>query len=286
MGPEQLYLLPPEEFTAARDAAAKAAKADPDVARSLKALRRPSVAAWLVNRLVAEQPGLVDQLLDLGPALAAAQAQGDGDELRALGGQRRALVDAVVATAVELADRPVSAAVRDEVASTLEAGLSDPGAAGAVRSGRLVRALSYAGFGGVDLDGAVAVGGARPAAPQKKPTRKPAKEASRAAERAERIAAAETEALHAAGRLDDAVRACETAESERAAAEEHATAADAEVDRLRAALEEAEAAARAARSERKRAGEAADRAVHQVRTRQAAEEKARAELDRLRREKD
>ncbi len=49
--------------------------------------------------------------------------------------------------------------MRDEVAATLEAGLSDPASADAVRSGRLVRALSYAGFGGVDLDGAVAAPG-------------------------------------------------------------------------------------------------------------------------------
>lgn len=279
MGPEQLYLLPPEEFTAARDAAAKAAKAagHVGVAKELKSLRRPSVSAWLVNRLVAEQPDLVDQLLDLGPALAAAQAQGQGDELRALGTQRRALVDAVVTSAVQLAHRPVSVAVRDEVASSLEAGLSDPGAADAVRSGRLVRALSYAGFGGVDLSGAVAVAATRPpAAPRKKPEHD---------DRAERIAAAEAAALEAAGRLDDAVRACEAAERERVVADEHATAGDAEVERLRAALEEAEAAARRARSKRKHATESAAKAVHLVRTRQSAEEAARAELDGLRREK-
>ena len=277
---EELYRLAPEDFTAASDHAAKEAKAagDAGTAKELKALRKPSVGAWLVNRLVQEQPDLVDQLLDLGPALAAAQADGDGDELRALGAQRRALVDAVVSTAGELAGRPVSAAVRDEVSSTLEAGLSDPGAAEAVRSGRLVRALSYAGFGGVDLDGAVAVTAARSAAAPRK------KEAPRN-DRPERIAAAEAAALEAAGRLDDAVRACEAAERERVAAEERARAADAEVARLRSALEQADTAARQARSERKSAAEAADKAVHAVCTRQAAEEKARTALDQLRREK-
>lgn len=277
---EALYQLSPEDFTAARDDAAKAAKAAGDAAsaKELKALRKPSVGAWLVNRLVQEQPGLVEQLLDLGPALAAAQAKGAGDELRALGAQRRELVDAVVSTAVDLAGRPVSAAVRDEVASTLEAGLSDPGAAEAVRSGRLVRALSYAGFGGVDLEGAVARTTTRPpAAPKNRPVT--------ADDRAQRVAAAEAAALEAAGRLDDAARACEAAERERAAADEHALTADAEVERLRTALEQAEAAARQARSERKHATEAAEKALHLVRTRQTAEEKARSELDRLRREK-
>ena len=279
MGPEQLYLLPPEEFTAARDDAARAAKADGDAetAAQLKALRRPSVAAWLVNRLVAEQPDLVEQLLALGPALAEAQAAGQGDDLRALGAQRRELVGAVVAQAVELGERATTAAVRDEVASTLEAALADPEAAEAVRSGRLVRALSYAGFGGVDLDGAVAAAAARsPAAPKRKVGVKD--------DRTERVAAAEAAALEAAGRLDDAVRACEAAERERVAADVHAAAADDEVERLRTALEAAEAAARQARSERKRATESAERAVHLISTRQSAEETARAALDRLRRE--
>lgn len=273
MGPEQLYLLPPEEFTAARDAATTAARPDADAVRALKALRKPSVAAWLVNRLVAEQPALVAQLLDLGPALAAAQADGDGDELRALGGQRRALVDAVVATAVDLADRPVSAAVRDEVAATLEAGLSDAGAADAVRSGRLVRALSYAGFGGVDLDGAVAVSPARPARARRKDEDG----------RAQRIAVAEAEALEAAGRLDDAVRLCERAQRDQTAAQGAADQARAQVELLRAQLSEAEAAAAQADSRRRKADKAADAAVETVRRRQDAEERARAELDRLRR---
>lgn len=271
MGPEQLYLVPPEEFTAARDAAVRAARGDAGTAKALKALRKPSVAAWLVNRLVAEQRDLVDQLLDLGPALATAQAQGQGDELRALGAQRRALVDAVVTSAVHLADRPVSASVRDEVASTLEAGLSDPGAADAVRSGRLVRALSYAGFGGVDLDGAVA----RTAAP--------AKVSKKRDDRAERIAVAETAALEAAGRLDDAVRACEKAQRDQTAAQAEADTAHAQVELLRAQLAETEAAATQADSRRRKADKAAEAAVETVRRRQHAEEQARTELDRLRR---
>ena len=284
---EALYRLAPEDFTAARDEAAKVARSsgDADAAKELKALRRPSVAAWLVNRLVDRQGPLVDQLLDLGPALAAAQAQGQGDELRALGGQRRALVDAVVAAAVDLADRPVSAAVREEVASTLEAGLSDPGAADAIRSGRLVRALSYAGFGGVDLDGAVAAGAARPAAASRRRAKAERPTRDTAAERAERIAVAEAEALEAAGRLDDAVRLCEKAQQDQSAAQGVADAAHAQVELLRAQLSEAEAAAAQADSRRRKADKAADAAVETVRRRQDAEERARAELDRLRREK-
>lgn len=277
MGPEQLYLLPPEEFTAARDEAAKTAKADGDAdrAKALKALRRPSVAAWLVNVLVAEQPDLVEQLLALGPGLAAAQSQGQGDELRALGAQRRDLVGAVVRQAVELGDRGVTAAVRDEVASTLETALADAEAAEAVRSGRLVRALSYAGFGGVDLEGAVARTSAAP-----RPKKQPSKADD---DRAERIAAAEAAALQAAGRLDDLVQGCHQAERDLAAARERATRAHQEVERLQAALAAAEAGARAADHERLTAEKASDKTVDAVRRAQRVEEAARAELDRLRR---
>lgn len=279
MGPEQLYTLQPEEFVAARDAAAKAARADgdADAAAQLKALRRPSVSAWLVNRLVREQGDLVEQLLDLGPELARAQAQGQGDELRALGAQRRELVDAVVRQAVALAGRDVTAAVRDEVSSTLETALADPGAAEAVRSGMLVRALSYAGFGGVDLEGAVARTSTSSA------PRKPKAVARKEDDLPDRTAAAEVAALEAAGRLDDAVRACEQAQREQAAAHERAESAHQEVDRLREQLAAAEATAAQADAQRRHADKAADSAVDTVRRRQQAEERARAELDRLRR---
>ena len=162
---EDLYRLPPEQFTAARDAEAKRRKGEGDKegAAELAALRRPSVAAWLLNRLADTSPDLLTGLLDLGPGLAQAQSTGDAAALRSLGAQRRQLVEAVTGAAVAAGGRAVTAAVREEVAGTLEAALSDPRSAQAVRSGRLVRALSYAGFGEVDLSGAVAPA-ARPAA--------------------------------------------------------------------------------------------------------------------------
>lgn len=274
---DRLYALAPEEFTAARDAAAKQAKADGDaeLAKQVKALRKPSVGAWLVNLLASAEDELLEQLLSLGPALAEAQAQGQGDELRQLGAQRRELVGAVTSRAVELGGRPVTAAVRDEVSSTLEAALADAPSADAVRSGRLVRALAYAGFGGVDLEGAVG-GPVRTAAPQKKAPKKKQ-------EPDDRIPQAEAAALEAAGRLDDRVRECERLERERAAVEERAEQAHQEVERLRQALQDAETAAHEADRQRKAAERASEKAVDAVRKAQRTEEQARAELDRLRR---
>lgn len=267
----QLYALAPEEFTAARDAAAKQAKADGDaaLATQVKALRKPSVAAWLVNLLATQEADLLEQLLQLGPALAQAQAQGQADDLRQLGAQRRELVGAVASRAVELGGRSATTALREEVSATLEAALADPPSADAVRSGRLVRALSYAGFGGVDLSGAV--GG-----PERQPTAK-------VVEPDDGVAAAQAAALDAAGRLDDRVRECERREQQRVAAEQRSGQAHQAVDRARQGLHEAEAAAAEADQQRTAADRASEKAVDAVRKAQRAEEQARAELDRLRR---
>src|SRR4051794_15139096 len=211
---EELYSLSPEDFTAARTAAAKQDRAN---AKEISALRKPTVGAWLVNTLARTEPDLLEELLSLGPALAQAQRAGKGDELRALGGQRRELIAAVTDRAFAAADREPTAAARSEVESTLEAALADPDTADAVRTGRLTRALSYAGFGGVDLEGAVALGPARPSG-GKKAAAKSAAPANAAAktkpDRSKDIAAAEERAQDAAGVLDDAVGACQSAQEE------------------------------------------------------------------------
>ena len=317
MNTAELYALPPEEFTTARDAAAKQAKAagDPAAGKELKALRRPSVAAWLVNRLAAEQGALLEQLLALGPALAEAQAAGHADDLRALGRQRRQLVEAVAGTAVSAAGRPVAGPVRDEVVSTLEAALADPSSAEAVRSGRLVRALSYAGFGEVDLSGAVAAGATtasvRPTSVRPESVRPtsspatsspatsspatssparpkggegPARKAEEAAARARTaLAAAEGAAHEAAGRLDDAVRTAERAERA-------ATVAAGALEQAGVQLRQAEETLARALETQDTASGAADEAEAEaesareaVRVAQDDAGAARAELDRLRR---
>lgn len=277
---DRLYALPPEEFTAARTASAAEAKqaGDKRLAKAVAALRRPTVGAWLVNALARAEPGLLEQLLALGPALADAQSKGQGAALRELGEQRRQLVSAVTAKAFEAAGRPDSAAARQEVESTLEAALADAATAQAVRSGRLTRALSYAGFGGVDLDGAVAAGPGKPGAA-------PAREAPgpRRDTRAERVAAAEAAAHEAAGALDDAVRACEQAGREHEAAGRGAQEAAAEVRRAEQALQEARDRRDLADEAARRAGRVEDKAVHAVEQAQQVAEKARAALDRLRR---
>ena len=160
---DELYALAPAAFTAARDERAGQARASGDagLAAGIRKLRRPTVSAWLVNTLVREAPGQVGELLELGESLRAAQQALDGDRLRDLSARRRQLVTAATQEAKQLAARAgqaVSAQVEREVQETLEAALAGPAIADAVRSGRLTRALAYAGLGeGIGESDAVAV---------------------------------------------------------------------------------------------------------------------------------
>jgi hypothetical protein len=149
----QLYALPPEEFTAARGEAVAAARTagDRDLAKQIGALRRPTVAAWLVNLLAHQRPDLIGDLLALGDAMRTAQRNLRGDELRELSGRRRSMVSALARESRALAvaaGRGVRAALPlDEVENTLTAALADPEVAEEVRRGQLVKPVEYAGFG-------------------------------------------------------------------------------------------------------------------------------------------
>ncbi|HEU0104391.1 MAG TPA: hypothetical protein VFR07_18940 [Mycobacteriales bacterium] len=279
-----LYALAPEDFTRVRDEQVKAARAAKDRARAaeLAALRRPTASAYALNALVREEPVLLEQLVELGQALAQAQGGRDAGQLRELGEQRRALVEAVAGRAEVAAGRALGPGPRAEVVATLEAALADPASGQAVRSGRLVRALSYAGFGEVDLDGAV--GAAAPEGPTATAgasASQTSAEQDRRRKAEARRAAAQRAALEAAGALDDAVQAASRAEADRAARQETTEHAARQVlaaeQQLRDARQEREDSEQALR----RATRELERAHDGVRAAQKAAERARAALDRL-----
>ncbi len=157
---EELYAAARGEFTALRDAQAKRWKADADLAAAVKSLRKPSLAAWVVNLLVRREADQVTQVLAVGEALRSAAADLDGDELRALTRQRRQLTAAVAqrarVTAAEAGVR-LTSVVLDQVEDTLTAAMLDAGAGSAVRSGLLVTALAPTGIEPVDVSAAVAL---------------------------------------------------------------------------------------------------------------------------------
>lgn len=149
---DALYAVPPAEFIAARDNEVRAAKerGDREGAQWLAALRRPTTSAWLVNLLYRHQREAVEELMELGGQLTEAARQLSGPELQQLSAQRSQVVQALVATTRRLAAEAgvtVNAATAYEVQSTLGAALADPDVADQVRSGRMLRPASYAGFG-------------------------------------------------------------------------------------------------------------------------------------------
>jgi hypothetical protein len=152
---DELYALPLAAFTPARDARAKELKD-----ARVKALRKPTLAAWVVNLLVRHETEQVDQVLAVGEALREAAAGMDAAQLRELTKQRRQLTAAVTTRARAVARErgvKVTDAVADQVEATLTAAMLDPGAAAAVRSGLLVTPLAATGIDAVDAVAAVAL---------------------------------------------------------------------------------------------------------------------------------
>lgn len=218
----ELYGEVPERFTSSRNDRAKQARSEGDreLAEQVKAFRKPSVGAWLVNLLVRRLGDEVERVLALGEELRDAQANLDGEELRTLDRQRRELTMTVTSQARSLArelGHKVSDQVSEQVEDTLRAAMADPSAAAAVRSGCLVETLSPSGFGEVEVENAVAV----PAMPSRsKPRPSSKKRAREDAKAREALAAAEHDLGEAAQRLGEAQDAARTAQEARRAAEE------------------------------------------------------------------
>jgi hypothetical protein len=143
-----LYEGKPEEFTALRTDLAAAAKkrGDADTAKQISAARRPTTAAWVVNRLAIRDPDTRTRLAGLGERLKDAHSAMDGNRIRELTREQRRLVDDVARTAFEEAElAEPNAALRDDVTGTLQAAIADPDVA--ARLGRLTKAEQWTGFG-------------------------------------------------------------------------------------------------------------------------------------------
>jgi hypothetical protein len=175
-----LYAVAPDEFMATRTELAKEARAAGDAAAAtqIEKLRKPTVAAWVVNALVLDDPTSVDRLTDLGERLRTAQERLDAGKLRELTTERRQLVDELTRQALTRAKkRQPPAGLRDEVSGTFEAAVADPDVA--ARLGRLPRAEQWSGFGFLPSGSpqlTVVRGGPGAPAPKKTPPRRSAAE--------------------------------------------------------------------------------------------------------------
>ncbi|MDX6478609.1 MAG: hypothetical protein QOG29_1196, partial [Gaiellaceae bacterium] len=151
---EQLYGLPLEEFTGARnELAARLKKAGQgETGEQVRALRKPSVAVWTVNQLARRHPDAVDSLIGSGASLRAAQSEAfrgrGGDAVREATRAEREALRAVTRLAEQLLAaerRPVGAQTLERVNATLRAASVDPAAAELLRAGRLPDELESPG---------------------------------------------------------------------------------------------------------------------------------------------
>jgi len=215
---DDLYGLPLERFTSARDALARSlAKSDREEAGRVKKLRKPTVAAWAVNQLVRTQPKAIEALFAAGDALAEAQAKGQTDDLRAAMTAQRDAQQTLVSRAEGLLDedgRALSAAVLERVGETLRAASLDPETRIEVESGCLTKELQLSGFLGLASGRSV-----RP-----KPKAKPDQATHRAAR--ERQQQAEAELRRARSELETADRELAGAQHRRDAAAKALTRAE------------------------------------------------------------
>ena len=200
---DQLYGVPPEDFTARRTQLAAAAKkrGDKEGAKLIGAARRPTTAAWVVNALVRGDDSARVRLADLSERLRAAHASMDGARIRELSSAQRKLIEELARTGFDAAGlTDPSAALRDDVVGTLQAAIADPEVA--TRLGTLAKAERWSGFGDFGATSAVVAERPSAASPPKprEPTATPAPPAAevRAARKRKTAAAAAVEAAETA----------------------------------------------------------------------------------------
>lgn len=288
---DRLYGLPLPEFTPRRDELAKELKADDkELSAQVKALKKASVAAWVVNLLVRRDPDQVTQVLQVGEALRQAQDDLDATQLRELTRQRRQLTSAVTGQARRLAvehGQKVTQSVADQVEATLTAAMIDPGAAEAVRSGLLLTALASTGVGESDLTGALAVPELAgfipssldepepPGPPELHVVPDPDADAKKRAAAQEALAAATT-------RVEEADAALGEANAAVAEVEARSLQVQAEIEELRRRIEEHETEQDAVDDELEEARAAAEQAREELSVADADRRKAEQALARLR----
>ena len=262
----ELYRSAPEGFIAARDGLAKRLRddgRDADAAE-VKKLRRPTVAAWALDRLADVAPDTVGALLDAGAELARAQratlSGRDPQALREATARRRDLVaelSQLAADALRDADRSPDPHLED-IRGTLEAASVDEEIGERLRTGTLERtSRPSAGFGDISGLQLVSRRDDTPGMPEAAPA---------AETRSARVGDAE-HARELAAQIRRLRRDREAAERKSAAAEEararmaeQVASMQSRLDAARAKLRDAESSASELRMIAKRAAKALDAA--------------------------
>jgi hypothetical protein len=269
---DQLYQLPLDAFTAARNALAKTAG---PAAADVKSLAKPPIAAWAINQVYWRGRPAFHALMASAAALRAAHTavtSGKRGDLRAASEAHEAALEAVLKAALAVlkdAGHPPTDATKQAIANTLRAlpASTEP-------PGRLTEVLQPTGFellAGLQLAASSGRGSAAPkAAPP--PAPKPAPRTKDAAH--ERAVARAKDAVAAAQRTErTADEAARRDEFEAAKATRDAERAAAALAKARAAFEDAQEAlaiAERAADESARKRDAAARRVRESATALAA----------------
>jgi hypothetical protein len=246
---DRLYGLPREQFVGERDALAKQLRADGrrDEAATVKALPKPTVAAWAANQAVRSQKRAARELWKAGDALSAAQdavlsGKGSGAKLREASERERAAVETLVDAARGLLGQSggdLSEATIERVRDTLHAGAIDAQARDEVAAGRAVRERSPQGLFGADPFAAPAPRRPAKAEPESEPEAKPARRPKREG-KGDDAAARKREREETAERKREEAEARKREREEAAARERERRAAASRVDKAQRALEQAQ----------------------------------------------
>ena len=264
---DRLYSLPLAEFVAERNALAKTLRAAGERERSdeVKALAKPNVPAWAVNRLWHGERAAFDRLLEAAAAVRDAVSAGSGQrEAAARRSKASRSLMGLAKKHLSEAAHPTTPAVLQKISHTLDAVVAlgverlDP------QPGRLSRDLEPPGFdflAGLQLPLAPKRSTRRRKTPAKKATAvrrspKPAKPRPAAAaekRQTQRIAAARKTLEEGRAALAKAAEKSETLQRELVAARKRA-------DRTADEAKRAEQAAKKAAAEAERASERASQA--------------------------
>lgn len=279
----ELYALPPEEFTGARDALARRLRADGDKAGAerVRALRRPSPALWAVNGLARTEPGAIAALLQAAEGLRSAQgrllAGEPGAEMqRSVQAHRDAVSELAEAgrRLLEDAGRPATPAMMERIRRTLHSASLLEEARPLLAEGRLTGEVPVLGFGVEPLSEPRPGEGRRVRAEavleNERVERQRRAEERRAAERAvDQAEAARDEALARLRAARSLVEQMEVAEAGTARA----------LERARRGRADAERALTEARESEARAQEETLAAAGRTESARGAEDAARVALD-------
>src|SRR5262245_8776656 len=253
---DELTAAPPRDFAKTRAALVARLNQEgaTDAANTVAAVRRPTMALWVVNRLALDAKDRIEALIDTTGKMKSAQLgrSGTAAELAAATARQRTLLMELSRQAEELvrdAGGRSSPALLRQISTTLIAGASDDETRALLRKGRLDRELEPLGFdvfGGAmpaarsdRIERAAASVPAPPAATVERDARQ-----QREAERAERRAQAEQDAKR---RLAETVAAVERLRGELERAADRVARAKEVLKRSDEALRDAMSAETAAR---------------------------------------